>query len=142
MAAVAQVTKVQLSSLHPKKTGKTCPRTEKTEKTCVPHSKNRHFQDSRLKRSAKRPKMTIFRPNTTKYRVWANFTEKIVRKPQKCAFMGQKRPPFCSKNATLRNTLKRSAKMSQFVAFSHYKNRHFTGSRLKRSAKRAENDHF
>ena len=70
--------------------------------------KNRHFPVSRLKRSAKWLKMAIF---------------------------GQKNAPFCSQNANLPNNLKRSAKRSEFAAFSRYKNRHFPASRLKRSAK-------
>ena len=59
-----------------------------------------------------------------------------MRNGRNWPFFGPKNAPFCSENANLPNSLKRSAKRSEFAAFSRYKNRHFPVSRLKRSAKR------
>ena len=59
-----------------------------------------------------------------------------MRNGREWSFLGPKNAPFCSEKAILPNSLKRSAKRSEFAAFSRYKNRHFPVSHLKRSTKR------
>ena len=73
---------------------------------------------------------------TTKIGIPRTYTENIVQNVRILPLFDTKDALYCSQNANLPNSLKRSAKRSEFAALSRYKNRHFPFSHLKRSAKR------